>query len=510
MKDSPAQRVADASRGAIARLPPGATRDALGGIQRALDGPLRIAVVGRLKAGKSTLVNALLGQRIAATDVAECTKVVTVFEYGFPELVEIHRRDGAVTRVPLELDSNGAARIPLDALAVDIDYVRVTLSNDTLGAFTLIDTPGLSSLTPGVSERTSELLAIDGASRRAMADAHAVVFLISPSPKRDEMEALAALRASLGSAGASAANTVAVLTKADQLAEAADTDPWQTAVRLTDGYASDPAVRNVAATVIPVIGLLAETAESGVLTEIDVRHLRALADVPAADRELMLMGADAFLASASRIPSDAASRLLDALDLYGLRRALQFLDLEDGDASALHRHLRRVSGIDRLRHAIEERFAERADLLKADAALASLERIVHQLPGDEATGGSRTLLRDMLESLDLDPGMHPIREHRALRAVAMDESVQLPPDLSEDLRRVLLGTDVRRQLGVDTDADHSVLEEAALAGARRWNAFGNDGRASPAEARVAEVVYRSYTLLWEAVTATRSAETGRQ
>lgn len=490
----------------MAQLPAGGTRDALAGILQSLDSPLRIAVVGRLKAGKSTLVNALLGQRIAATDVAECTKVVTVFEYGFPEQVEIHRRDGGVTRVPLELDSNGAARIPLDAAATDIDFVRVSLSNDVLSGFTLIDTPGLSSLTPGVSERTTELLAIDGASRRAMANAHAVVFLVSPSPKHDEMEALTALKTSVGSAGASAANTIAALTKADQLAEGANGDAWQTAVRLTDHYASDPAIRKVAAAVIPVIGLLAETAESGVLTEMDVRHLRTLAEVAGANRELLLLGADAFLASASRIPTDAAARLLDALDLYGLRRALEFLDREDGDASALHRHLRRVSGIDRLRHVIDERFAERADLLKADAAITTLERIVHQLPADDSAGEFRALLRDIVESLELDPFMHQIREHRALRAVAMDDSIQLPSELSDDLRRVLLGTDVHRQLGVDGEADQSALEEAALAGARRWNAFVNAGRASPAEARVAEVVYRTYTLLWEAVAASPAAE----
>ena len=81
-------------------------------------GPLRVAIAGRVKAGKSTLLNALVGERLAPTDAGECTRLVSLVPSGATattcrarlraastETLAFDRRDGA-----LDVRLGGAGR----------------------------------------------------------------------------------------------------------------------------------------------------------------------------------------------------------------------------------------------------------------------------------------------------------------------------------------------------------------------------------------------------------------
>src|ERR1700760_4190134 len=96
-------------------------------IRDRLGEPLRVAIAGRLKAGKSTLVNALIGRRVAPTDVGECTRVVTRFRYGPADRGDVVGRDGLRGSLPLDDDGMIPQRlgVPLSRVA----YVDVTLTS---------------------------------------------------------------------------------------------------------------------------------------------------------------------------------------------------------------------------------------------------------------------------------------------------------------------------------------------------------------------------------------------
>ena len=59
-----------------------------------LDEPLRVAIAGKVKAGKSTLLNALVGELIAPTDAGECTRVVTWYLDGHSPKILMDPKSG--------------------------------------------------------------------------------------------------------------------------------------------------------------------------------------------------------------------------------------------------------------------------------------------------------------------------------------------------------------------------------------------------------------------------------
>ncbi|GGM76353.1 isoniazid inducible gene protein IniC [Longimycelium tulufanense] len=481
-------------------------------VLRRLSAPLQVAVAGRIKSGKSTLVNALIGRRVARTDVGECTRLVTRFQYGTVDRVEVVFTDGRKQVLPFDADGT----IPAD-LGVDIaqvSHLEAYLTNAVLQELTVIDTPGLGSLDAASVSRTEQLLGaararhadesgsdeLDPVSRSAVAGAEAVLYVVTQAVRADDHQVLAAFTAATASRDAGPVNAIAVLNKADTVApesvEGADGDVWKAASILAERQASSLQPR--VADVLPVIGLLAETAESGGFTSADADALRRLAELDGATRETMLVSADLFTTWECDVPAPVRTRLLERLDLHGIRCALSALEAEPQiTAGALRRKLLDASGLAGVRERLDNVFRARADGIKAAAALASVTALVHA-SGDP---GERQRVHDAIEVLLAKPEAHQLRVLEALTLVASG-AVDMPPDLAAEVVRVGSTADVGAQLGLPGRPRHE-LEAYALERAGWWRSFAAFG-ATPAQSRVAHVVHRAYFLIWQQLRGTRA------
>ena len=414
---------------------------------RILFSPPRILVVGRLKAGKSTLVNALLQERVAATGALETTKAVTVFRHGAPTRAEVFGVDGSFNRG----DLTDGILTGLNRPVGDVDHVDMYLPNAAVKSMTLIDTPGISTLTVETRKATERLL-IDGfkQTRDAAVDADAAVFLFDSMPRDDEREFV-------GKLGFTPLNTVGVLSRADGFGEGAfgRRDSLDHARRYCGVLRGR--LQSLVGDVFPVSGLMAETSATGLVTEPLARIVASLADLPHEDLVEELEAENP-----TRI--SAADRDL-ALDLLGEYGVVQGAKIAANGAHALTGWLEERSGIAGLRRVLS------GGLLRF-AALGRAARLLHQLELLGYNHPQSRHVRHVLEILLRQPVMEPVLLFTAYRGLTRTSpNSPLMPMLYD----AMVGDTPATRLGLPAAADgyqvresarrmHARLQEMALVG----------------------------------------------
>ena len=467
--------------GAVAACAPGPVHDGVAAVAQRLREPLRVAIAGRVSAGKSTLANALLGVPVAPTAAGECTRAVTWYRYGDQDSAAVVLRDGG--RLPLALNADRTLPTELPVPWEAVDRLEVELYSSALRDITLIDTPGVSSLSDDTSDRAAELLS--ARSRHAARAADALAYVVTRHVHEDDQAVIEAFGQQTHGLRTSAANCVVLLNKADKLADAGE-DPFEISARLLERALTElgPAV----AAVEPVIGLLAETSACGLLDESAALTLRELAALPAEQRSRLgrrLGAAD-----------DDQRRVLQRLDRYGLRRCVDAAADGHGGAGELTRLCEELSGIHGLREVLLQRFAARAHVLKADSALAALRALLADAGPDERRVLSG-LLRDAAEELALAPEGCDLRVIALLREVTGGR-VELPDERRDDVARWVIAASAGERVGLPAGATPADVRTAALTLASSWRAYGNDPRRDSDQQHAAHVMAAAYALAVQA------------
>ena len=484
----------------------GPTRTQVAQVRRRLSEPLRAAIAGRLKAGKSTLVNALIGRRVAPTGVGECTRVVTQFRYGTADRVDVVRHDGS--RRSLPLDESGMIPQRLGVPRAEISYVDVALTSDRLRDLIVVDTPGLSSASATVSAGARRFLFdqpagaaasttgapidadLDADSVGALSGAEAIVYVFTQAVRADDVAALEAFRSISARLSSNPINSLGLFNKVDKLT-GGGADPWPVAGPLAADQAA--VLRRVVSGVVPVVGLLAETTEAGRLTSADCAALRSLAALARSERAVLLASVDLFTNRDCEVPRQVRERLLRLLDLYGIGFAIeQFVAAPRLACGELIRLLHQASGFPRLRETLDRALRWRSDAIKAGWALSSLDAIASHA----GRPAERELLREGIERVLQQPDYHRLRLLEVVQLVSTGE-VELPEPMRSELTRLALSNDPGFILDLPA-GDAQALGRAAIEAATRWRAYAVTG-ASPAQSRVALVAHRGFHLLSQRV-----------
>jgi hypothetical protein len=418
-----------------------------------LEEPLRVAIAGMVKAGKSTLLNAMVGEELAPTDAGECTRVVTWYKDGPAYRVQLALADGGLEPRPFDRVA-GALRVSLGRPLSEVDSLTVEVPSRRLRQHTLIDTPGLASLSADVSQRTYTFLAgSDEDDEPAQADA--VIYLLRHMHGSD----LNFLEAFHGDdlANGSPINAIGVLSRADEIG-GCQLDSMESAARVASRYQADERMRRLCPVIVPVAGLLA--AAGATLRE---SEFRALATLAAADLDTvvsLLLTASRFASAPTSVPVTPLQRreLLGRLGVFGVRLSISLIRSGVAtNASALARELLSHSGLARLTDVLGVQFVSRAQVLKARSALATLHRVV---------GGHPGLVASVEE---IRASAHEFVEVRLLHQLRSSRLPGRPEQLAE-MERLLggLGASASERLGLPPDSVPAQLLAAAQDALGRW------------------------------------------
>ncbi|MGC4961373.1 GTPase [Gordonia sp. DT218] len=395
--------------------------------------PPRVVVVGRLKAGKSTLVNALIGAPVAETAALEATNVVTVYQDGAPSRAEVVSVGGA--RHPVAVQPNQRPQLPLPT--PDIQFVDRWLPSAALRQLTLIDTPGLSTLTVANDAATRRVM-IDGfeQTRTASIDADAAVFLFDAAPRHDEIAFLSQLPFT-------PLNMLGVLSRADSFGEGAlgQRDPLEHATEHAGRLATQ--LKNTVSAVLPVSGLMAQTSHTGMLTEQLASALARLQPMAPLD-VLRIFDNDVD----SVVPVALREQLLGLVGEYGVLHGRQ---VAVGGAAALNKWLTERSGVAALHRALDASTTRFAIYHRAHRILARLDQLAFTHP-------ARDQIRSLTTVLRMNPALHMV-------SVMEDYQRMLHTDprsiVTDELHTILTATTVAGQVGLPDDASaHAVTAEA--------------------------------------------------
>lgn len=475
-------------------------------VEQRLAHPVRLAVVGQIKKGKSTLVNALLGRRLAATGPLETTFRVNEFSYGEREAVRAYFRDEQLGGIRIE-------EVSFDALAGltvrdqrreeelrDLTRIVVDLPEPLLRSFELIDTPGLFSVYGADSDNTLALLGrrrvdeLVSTSVDELQRADAVLYLFSRDLGRADTDVVSDfLGPEAGPNMVGATRAFGVVSKCDlawppppRQRTMAFNPIESVAAAMVRRYLDDePEIGRLFYDVVPVAGLVAEGAQTipsewfGWLEELSRLEPGALLS---ALRYSAVFACDPL--DGVSLPVTQRAQLSERLGPWGILLACRYLRDGLGEPDVRQRMLV-DSGVQRVRDLAVSHFGKRAYLIKLNRVLSGIREIIelHQRERSGPSDERVARVRDVIEEIaDREQGLWAMDVLR----LAGQGRLRLEPDDLDRLYRIAEpGASCAARLSQPEGTPPSTLAPLARAEVQHWRQRSNDVAGVDADTRAA-------------------------
>jgi hypothetical protein len=380
------------------------TKEIIDNYYKRLSEPMQVAIIGKIKASKSTMVNAILEEdNLVQTGDMEVTYNVSWLKFDeYAQSIKVHFKDNTETLIDKGKWTEWANAQTKDEIKNKIAFMEIPQNNPVLEKINIIDTPGL--LSGGIDAQNT----IDFLSKKEHKP-DAVVVLFAGSIHEDVASIVTQFQNH--ELNFTPLNTLGVLSKIDSYWKPEQNKleyPMKKGLETCERLMSDANTKGLFYKIYPVNSLLSIASFS--ITQKDVELLKKLSELPLNEIESSLCYPTIFYADSKlpitpcvfydeEKPGECARPgyngfckiyyrqsidlgldincirpyLYHKFDRFGIMLLCTYLkENPDARLEEIKLHLRQTSGYKNFVKVLRNHFGERATLIKMQSAISNL------------------------------------------------------------------------------------------------------------------------------------------